>query len=856
MQFRLKTMLTSILLLALAGFGWAQGSASISGSVTDEVTGEGISGATITAFTVGGDSAFYFVQTNSDGSYTLDNVIAGVYFFTADAAGYLPSIGDTLSVSANSQNTFNLSLTPQPSGDGEIAGVTFDAATGLPLPNVSINLYGPEFYSTLSDSSGAYELSGIIDGPYIVEAFAQGYFPYFSGVPVDIISGAPVNLDIQLSPDSVRQGNATLFGDVSSSTGSSIAGARILALGYTPTGNDSLLYLTTSDNNGSFIIDNMVGSSYTIICEADGYDTETLFGVSVFDSTLINFVLSPDSGTGGGGGSVEGFVYDAVLGFPIENATVTMEGTLDSTGVTIVFNAQILPGGLFFFDNVPAGSYDITCQALGYETQVLEDFVVSENSHQFIEFALERGPITDGGVITGQISFDATGDPVAGAFVEFISEDANIWGHYAYSDSTGFYYGIVPPGNYIVSIHYYDPATYYAYVEYYDDVLSIAEATTISVAEGDSITGINFGVPDSFPGSFELSGNVSDDNGNPIDDALVTLRSFENVFGVMDSLVYTANTDAQGNYSIVIDEVLYPFNLYVAMAEKDGYDAEFWLEKSSMYEADPIPVYAGGLMEDISFTLSEAGSGGGNLSIAGQVYDEATGAPLSGAFVVGSNLNTGQISFAFSGAQGDYELAGLSDEPHVILYAANGYVPEFFDNVWLWEDATAVIPTAAGTGANAFLTPFNPDTTRGNIAGTVKDLNGETISGVLLTVHNSNGDVVGYDFSDAMGSYSIPGMNSGDYSVQASKLEFASETMDVAYALSSPTMLVDFQLNQAVTSIEGNDGEPTLPESLVLEDNYPNPFNPSTTIRVALPEAGEVKLTVYNILGQPVTNAV
>ena len=44
-----------------------------------------------------------------------------------------------------------------------------------------------------------------------------------------------------------------------------------------------------------------------------------------------------------------------------------------------------------------------------------------------------------------------------------------------------------------------------------------------------------------------------------------------------------------------------------------------------------------------------------------------------------------------------------------------------------------------------------------------------------------------------------------------------------------------------------------LPHTITLKQNYPNPFNPSTTISFSVPSKRQVKLVVYNILGQEVT---
>ena len=47
-----------------------------------------------------------------------------------------------------------------------------------------------------------------------------------------------------------------------------------------------------------------------------------------------------------------------------------------------------------------------------------------------------------------------------------------------------------------------------------------------------------------------------------------------------------------------------------------------------------------------------------------------------------------------------------------------------------------------------------------------------------------------------------------------------------------------------------NDVASDLPKDFYLSHNYPNPFNPSTTIKFGLPKEADVQITVFNILGQ------
>jgi len=60
------------------------------------------------------------------------------------------------------------------------------------------------------------------------------------------------------------------------------------------------------------------------------------------------------------------------------------------------------------------------------------------------------------------------------------------------------------------------------------------------------------------------------------------------------------------------------------------------------------------------------------------------------------------------------------------------------------------------------------------------------------------------------------------------------------------------KIGNSITSVKDN----ALAKDFNLSQNYPNPFNPSTKINYSVPVKGNVKLTVYDLLGRKVTELV
>ncbi len=164
------------------------------------------------------------------------------------------------------------------------------------------------------------------------------------------------------------------------------------------------------------------------------------------------------------------------------------------------------------------------------------------------------------------------------------------------------------------------------------------------------------------------------------------------------------------------------------------------------------------------------------------------------------------------------------------------------------SDASDFLRISTGDGiVFAFLRPW-------------KDENGITVvnfsnSVKTVTLNLVSSGMIFTEPFDAAGTYWVNDLiQDSSYQVIGSELVSFQVTLDAygsaIFAIGTEAHLPEIPPLPTVVSI--NKPADKLVSSFALKQNFPNPFNPETTIEFTIPVTDKIKLVVYNILGEKI----
>ena len=798
---------TLLLLTALLGppceWAEAQSGGVISGTVTDAGTGAPLSGINVQVYTASGGWAGY-ATTNAAGAYTVPALATGTYYVrTSNGFPYLDELYDNLpcpggdctvtagtgvNVTTGAAARVDFGLMP----GGTITGTVTDANTAVALANLDVHVYTASggWAGSSVATNGAGGVRG--DGPrdrHLLRADVERLSVRRRVVRQPAVPGRQLSGDdghtrerdggCDDKPDRLRLGAGR------EDRGDGDGGGRRNAAGECRHRS-----LRGERQLGWPCHDGRVWGYTVLGLATGGYRVRTLNSLSYLDELYDNLPcqggncavtagtnVSVTAGTTTGGidfaltlgGTISGTVTDAGAGMPLASfvQVYTASGGWAGGAATNAAGVYMVPGlatGAYYLRTSNSSPYlderynDLPCPAVDCTVTAGTSVSVTAGATTAnIDFGL-----TLGGTITGTVTDEATGAPVAGIFVQVYAA-SGAWAANAMTDGAGTYRATgLSTGAYYIRTSNSGP-----YVdELYENVpcpggsCAVTAGTGVSVAAGATTANIDFRL--TLGGT--IAGTVTDAS------TAVPLANLDvRVYAASGGWAANATTDGAGRY---LATGLSTGTYYVQTSNSFPYVDELYEDlpcpggSCTVTAGTGVSVTAGAMTANVNFGLTLGGT------IAGTVTASGAGTPLANVSVEAFTASGSRAGVATTDASGAYTIIGLSTGTYYARTSGSLlYLDELYDGLPCPDGGCTV---AEGTGVNvtAGAATVNVDfglALGGTITGTISDgATGVPLAGIDVRIETSGGAWAGGAATNAEGLYIVAGLVTGTYYVRTS----------------------------------------------------------------------------------------
>lgn len=832
--------------------------ARIEGTVTDAATGAPLAGISLVAELAGTtrppNSAAWSAKSDEHGRYTIAGLPEGSWIVSASGKDFITefynnvldrSAADVLVLAAGAVRTgVDFALEKKAQDPTYVIRGTVRDANGVALPGSAVMAEmagGPMLHwlTTRNREDGSYEFI-VPAGEWIVWAVRAGYVTeYYDNAPdaasatrVRVDATAPVATNIDFS---LGEGGSITGVVLEAGSSTPIAHAAVWVIPQSSGGSpNSAGMQAVSDAQGVYRITGLVTGNYLVSARAEGYAQQFYNGVA--DQALATQVAVVDGQSTGGIDfalaalpGISGTVTDESNGQPLAKAVVFIENA--AMRLVATTNEQ----GRYRLAVAP-GSYKVRAERQGYAAEwynnkadaaLADDVVLTPGgSVTGIDFSLLR----HGGSIAGVVR-DAGGAAIAGARVSawLPSPASNVHpagvGKATSAADGSYRIEGLAAGNYLVRAEAKG-----ALPEYYDNAATPQLASPVAVATNQAVVGIDFALD----GGGSIAGSVTDvATGLPIAHAMVRVRSGQ-IRGE-----WGARSDAQGNYLV---EGL-PSGDYTVYFVAPRYIAEYYDDAVLPASATPVAVVAPQRVNGINAALASGPVGPRNYR--GSVK-AATGPVPAFTLVEAIDPSTRQVVVGTTDERGEFSIDAMDNA--ILRARAIGFVGLYAGNTHDWSRSSN-----SGFVAETpeFILEQLPEAGFADIQGRVLDArSGAAVAEAWVYGLDAEGGRY-FSTTNNDGQYFIPNTSNGDLTLIVSEAGFALTEQSVSVNEGRGTATITVQPT-GVTSQESI----TAPVSMMLRQNFPNPFNPATSIGFQIPREGPVALRIFNLLGKEITTLV